>query len=71
MIGFTHVPATNILTTIRQAYKYSHYYSNHKQHTRLGWGLNLEMSPHHLMEKPPDEKRLARKNPPYMFSNYM
>jgi hypothetical protein len=52
MIGFTHLPATNILTTIRQAYKYSHYYSNHKLHTRLGRGLNLEIHPHLLMEKP-------------------
>ena len=42
-----------------------HYYSNHKYHTRLGRGVNLEIHSHLLM-KNPEEKPLAGKNPPYM-----
>ena len=40
----------------------AHCYSNHKQYTRLGKGLNLEMSPHLLMGKP----LAGKKKPPNM-----
>ena len=52
---------SNNHTHHNQAYNYSHYYSNHKLHTRLGGGggggggggeVNLEIHPHLLMEKP-------------------
>jgi hypothetical protein len=40
----------------------AHCYSNHKQHTRLGKGLNLEMSPHLLMGKPLAGKKKPTKH---------
>ena len=57
---------SNKHTHYNQAYNYSHYYSNHKLHTRLGRGGQSGDTPTSPYGKPPEENRLAGKNPPYM-----
>ena len=71
MIGFTHLPATIILTTIRLTITHT---TTAKINYTQGWagggggggGGQSGDTPTSPYGKTPEEKRLAGKNPPYM-----